>query len=103
MLFNCGVELTEDERFDKFATKYEKTVEKFFPKKQENRNADIESLISKDIPESELLRKAEFCRKNINQLASFEIENLTAENAAEYEQIFNQLKKQLQEVSAAAE
>ena len=97
---SCQAELTEDEKFDRFAQQYEKMVVKVFP--NDDANPAIDSLISKDLTKVEILRKVEFCRENLDVLANFDLEKISPENTETLKGIFIEVKAHLKEMEEAA-
>ncbi|MFT4758444.1 MAG: hypothetical protein ACI9XO_001619 [Paraglaciecola sp.] len=97
---SCQATLTEDEKFGRFEQQYEKMVVKFFP--DADSDAAIDSLLSKELTKGEILRKVEFCRANLDDLANFELEKISPENTDKLKGIFTEVKAHLREMETAA-
>lgn len=97
---SCQVELTQDEKFDRFAQQYEKMVVKYFPKNDSN--SAIDSMVLQDLTKGEILRKVEFCRKNLDDLSKFDLEKISPENTEKLKDIFIKVKTHLKEMEMAA-
>ena len=96
----CQNNLTEDEKFDRFTQKYHKVAIKYFP--ETTANAAIDSLISNDLSEQEILMGVNFCREQLEQLAAFDLENLSPANRKQFIEVFAEVKAHLQKMEAAA-
>lgn len=97
---SCQAELSEDEKFDRFAQQYEKMVERVFPATAQNLSVD--SLVAKDLTKTEILHKVEFCQENLDRLANFELEKISPANTEKLKQIFGEVKAHLKEMEKAA-
>jgi hypothetical protein len=97
---SCQVELTEDEKFDRFAQQYEKVVVKYFP--PNDSSPAIDSMVSQDLTKGEILRKVEFCRKNLDDLSTFDLEKISPDNTEKLKAIFVEVKAHLKEMEMAA-
>ena len=98
---SCQPELSENEKFARFAQQYEKMVVRVFP--ETNTDSAPDSLVFSDLNKEEILRKVEFCTENLDKLSSFDLENISSENTEKLKTIFAEVKFHLREMEKAAE
>ena len=96
----CQPNMDENQKFDKFAQQYEKMASKVFPATTPEPATD--TLAVTLLNKQEVLRKVEFCRENLDQLANFDLQKLNAENTERLKTIFAALKQHLSELEEAA-
>jgi hypothetical protein len=59
-------------------------------------------MVSQDLTKGEILRKVEFCRKNLDDLSTFDLEKISPDNTEKLKAIFVEVKAHLKEMEMAA-
>mgnify|MGYP000336087148 CR=1 FL=1 len=98
----CQNELTENEKFERFAEQYEKMVVRVFPERVNLSDNGLDSLTITDLNRVEILHRVDFCLENLDKLSTLELKEISPENTKQLKSIFAQLKLYLRDLEKAA-
>lgn len=91
---SCETE-SEDARFEAFLVKHQKMYAMHFPEGQYNL---ADSNFVKQLTDSQVFEDVQFCNAQLDQLARFNLENLSEINQSQLKIIFSDMKGRLAEI-----